>query len=750
LLLALVITSPAAHAQAARVSVTLNTVTNVACIDQFIFCGKPDMMVRVALRQSDGNIVNCPDTTPVANLNIIGPLTSCAGILITTPVDLIVTIFDVNEAKLPGTVEIQSEIRLSSTGSGATLPFFRLNGTPQTITGTQAIVSLTAFVTSVAPKFSGNTLQLSRAAIDPSLGDRTLASNSIVTNEATPVTYPSGVQLRFSVQSPAGVITNLADLVVRAAPPFNLDWDGKINGQAVPAGIYQLRTTLLNGGQTISAPVNVISVPNVFEASRASPDPWNSRAGPATFNYRLSPRGIITRRVEGPSAAGSACTLGPLPIPVPDAPIGPLNAGNDTLSVPMVTPALRPLPPGNYCVRLRANNLTGGLIGTQAIEMNISAPSALRLVANLSPAVPWILPTTTAADSVGVLQPVPGAPVFVEVRAVDDAGNPRPTASITVRAIPFLIIPVPAAFITTQTCTGVSVCRMQIGSPTLTRATDVIFDATASDLSSTSNADPPPAMASFPQRAAALVWLPQNRAGPVSVPVTGTIATGFNNVNRNRTQDVAFHAGTGIDLTVRTQANEFSDGIGNILNVFFGGDPAVGATSVTADAGQSIAFWLTRTPAVIDTDGGLSGAPGAPLCRRTQFESVPFADMQAVIHKVNCRDNADWNHASFSAEFDFSLGRVTWHEFHHAAYDLADEYPPDGGYFETGTLPNVMLGATACALRGAVPALCTQIGTTGWWRAAPTPDVMIGNTRENLDDTRRAVMMQNICSTGGC
>jgi hypothetical protein len=511
-----------------------------------------------------------------------------------------------------------------------------------------------------------------------------------------------------------------------------------------------LRATLLDGAQTISAPVNVLSIPNVFEASRASPDPWNSRAGPASFNYRLSPRGIVTRRVEGPSAAGSACTLGPLPIPVPDAPVGPLNPGNSTLSVPVVTPAGRPLPSGNYCVRLRANNLTGGLIGTQSIEINISTPSALRIVANLSPAVPWILPTTTALDGAGVLQPVPTEPVFVEVRAVDAAGNPRPTASINVRAIPFLIIPVPTTFITTQTCTGVSVCRMQIGSSTLTRATDVIFDATASDLPSTSNADPPAATASLPQRAAALVWLPQNRAGPVSVPVTGSIATGFNNVDHNRTQDIAFHAGTGIDLTVRAQANEFSDGIGNILNVFFGGDPAVGATSVTADAGQSIAFWLTRTPAVIDTDGGLSGAPGAPLCRRTQFESVPFADVQAIIHKVNCRDNSDWNHASFSAEFDFALGRVAWHEFHHAAYDLADEYPPDGGYFQTGTLPNVMQNATDCALYGATPALCTQIGTTGWWRAAPTPDVMIGNTQENLDDTRRAVMMQNICSTRGC
>jgi hypothetical protein len=117
---------------------------------------------------------------------------------------------------------------------------------------------------------------------------------------------------------------------------------------------------------------------------------------------------------------------------------------------------------------------------------------------------------------------------------------------------------------------------------------------------------------------------------------------------------------------------------------------------------------------------------------------------------VNCRDNADWNGASFSAEYDSVLALVTWHEFHHAAYDLADEYPPDGAYYQTAAVPNVMANATECTSKGAEPLLCVQIGTTGWWRAGPMPDVMIGNTRENLDDLRRASMIQNICSTGGC
>jgi hypothetical protein len=731
------------------VTVTINSVNNRACIDQFVFCGKPDMLVRVALRESDGTLRNCPDTMPTVNLDNIGPLASCSAQLVTSPVELVISVFDVDEAKLPGTVEIQSQIALSDSGGSATLPFFRLNGLPQLITGTQADVTATAVVTNVPPSFSASTLTLSRAAIDPTLGDRTIASGRIVTAENPAVPYPSGARVRFSVQAPTGAIATLAEGVVPAAG-FNLDWDGRINGQPVPAGIYQLRTTLLATNQTIAAPVTVTAIANVFEIERASPDPWNSRAGPVSVSYRLSPRGTIARSVEGPSAVGSACTIGPLPVVIPDSSLGPLNAGNGTLDVPVTTASGRFLPPGSYCVRFRATSVTGTAIGTRALEMNVSPPAGLRLVASLDPAVPWILPTTTAPDATGAQVPIPAQPVFVTVRALDEQGRPRPTGRITARATPFLIVPVPSSVITTQTCTGASVCRMQIGMATLTRATDVIFDADASDLPSINPADPPPASASFPRRAAALVWAPQNRAGPVSVPVTGTAALGFNSVSRARTQDVAFHAGTGIDITIPAQATQLNAGIGSILDLFFGGDPQVGANTVTADGGQSLGFWLTRTPATVDTESASSGAPGLPICRRSQVEPVPFADMQAVIHAVLCRDTADWNGASFSAEFDDTLARVAWHEFHHAAYDLADEYPPDGAYYQTGTLPNVMSNATECAVKGAEPGLCAQIGTTGWWRAGPMPDVMVGNTRENLDDIRRGQMVQDICSTGGC
>jgi hypothetical protein len=734
--------SGTARADTGRVSVTINNVTNRACIDQKIFCGKPDMFVRTEFRQDNGQRVSCSDTTTERNFNVIGPLTACTGVPVSVPADLTITVFDVDETQLPK-VAIEGEIRLSSSGSGATLPFFSLNGMPQTIVGPQATATVTATVALIQPMFGSTTLKLSRPAIDPTLGDRTLASGTIVMSDEPTTLYKSGARVRFSVQAPTGVVSTLGEGVVPASG-FNLDWDGKIDGRAVAPGVYLLRATLVNGGQTIEAPVTVVAASSGFEASLATPDPWNPGAGPALVNYRLNPAGRIAWEIAGPSPTGTPCQVQLLPV-IRSGSSGLLLAGNGTLPIPVVTSA-GALPTGNYCVRLKASQPGGAEIGTKALELNLRL-SSLRLVATLSPAVPWILPHTTAVDANGVTQEIPASPVYIVVRALDAAGNERPTGQITVRAIPFLIIPVPNEVITTQTCTGTSVCRMQISMATMMRATEVIFDATASDVASPANSPPPEA--SLAPRAAALVW-GSNRAGPVSVPVSGNIAQGFNNVGLDRTQDVAFHAGTGVDLTVPAQSTRFSEGIGRILEVFFGGDSEVGPTSVTADAGQSVAFWLARAPAVIDTTAARPGFPTWPLCALTRLDSVSFADVQAVFHDVNCRDNA--GNGVFTSELGEELagGRVTWHEFHHAAYQLADEYPPDGGYFQTSMLPNVMKGPAECALFGAEPNFCAQIGTTGWWRAAPMPDVMIDNTRENLDDMRLAKWTQNNCASRRC
>jgi hypothetical protein len=274
------------------------------------------------------------------------------------------------------------------------------------------------------------------------------------------------------------------------------------------------------------------------------------------------------------------------------------------------------------------------------------------------------------------------------------------------------------------------------------------FDATASDLSDFSP-NSTPASVSVPTREAFITVPSPNMTVEVSVPVTGTPATGFTLAPRNSTIDVAFHAGTGLDVSVPAQANTVSDIIDRSLRLFFGGNASVRDTSTMPGSGSSnIAFWLSLKPATVTVAN--SNPPN--LCDRSHVEYVPFAEVQAIIHTVQCRDNADSNGATFSAELGggFPVENIVWHEYHHAAYELADEYPPDGGYFESNDFPNVMSNANECSLKGAEPTLCAQIGTTGWWRAAPNPDVMIGNTRENADEKRRATLTFNRCKGGQC
>jgi len=519
----------------------------------------------------------------------------------------------------------------------------------------------------------------------------------------------------------------------------------------VSPGTYFLDATIVQTGETATAAVQVVSRSRTFHVTRTPSRPWNPQAGPVSFDVSINPGGSITSRVEGPSVNGIPCTVGSLPVPIPDTVMTGINAGSGSLPIKLVTPAGKSLAAGDYCVRFSAKDNAGTEIGDAALELKVIDPPPLRLFVTLDPPAPWLFPLSTAPDATGAMVPVPSVPVAVEARALDGDGQARPTGSITVHVIPGLDTPISPSTVTSLTCNSVSVCRAPIGLTTITTATaanvGVVFEAAASDI--WPPLDPRPKTGAVGPRAASLSFSATVGAGAISLPAIGDLASGFMTPPRSRTQDIVFHAGTGINLQDRSQATLFNDIIKDVIKVFFGGDPFVGPNSVTADQGQSIAFFVTPVPAVITATAASPDGPDWPVCDRSHVVSVPWADMQAIIHNVNCRDNSDWNHATFSASFVSGVAHVAWHEFHHAAYDLADEYP-GGAHWQGSVFPNNTSDATQCATKGAEPALCTLIGNTTWWRAAPTPDVMIDNTRENKDDLDRARYVQDICKTNGC
>jgi len=758
----------AACAQTNLVSVTIDSVRNKGCFDQVLFCFKPDMVVSVVLRQMDGVRISCPDTTPVVDFDNIAGLTSCTTRVVDGPVDVIISIADVDQFKLsPAPPPVQKIFNMAPQGSGATAseavfaPF--QTRTPVTYGGVDADISFTVTTTFVPPAFGNSAMTLSKSSFDPSLGETVMASNTLVMTPGVPAGTPSG---QYPSTTPVTVVvipsggtpfTLVSGLTANKA--FNVIWDGKINGVRAPNGIYTIQARLDSGGMA-SAPVLVTTAATAFDVwAPTMAGPVNPRAGPVGFPYRMSPQGTIVTRVEGPAAAGSACTAGALPTAVPARTLN-RPAGSGVLDVELQGQNGIFIPSGNYCVRFQGTAAGGMSLGSVSREINVVNAPELRLVTRVTPTIPALVPSVTAPFPNVLIGPVlvPSRPVVVEAFALDPARRPRPTGTITVRAYPLMIVPIDPSLISETTCSNASSCRLTVrmetlvaGGGTATGTGNIAIEALAQDRPDASGATSPPASARVAPRG-----LATTRAGSmpimVSVPLKGNPRTeGFTMTPRNQTLDVAFHAGTGIDLAVAPQANLYQDFIGNALQVFFGGDPSVGDTmTMTPDGSGATAFWMSATPAKVTI--ATSSNP-ANLCNRQSVTKVPFAEIQAVVHAVACRDNADGDGATFSAIIgggDIGTAEILWHEFHHAAYDLADEYPPDGGYFQTAELPNVMRGPNECSLKGAEPAQCVQIGTTGWWRSGPTPDVMVGRTKENLDDQRRATFIINQCKGGLC
>src|SRR5262249_40267901 len=156
--------------------------------------------------------------------------------------------------------------------------------------------------------------------------------------------------------------------------------------------------------------------------------------------------------------------------------------------------------------------------------------------------VPALLQTVPLPGTTTV---VPSSPLFIEARALDDQRGPRPTAVITVRAMPLLTTAIAATDISSATCTGVSVCRVAVSAATLAKAAgtttaagSLAFDASAGDSAEPGVPDDKPEMVTVGLRGANITS-PLSSTIMADAPLTGTPATGLTVMPRNQTLDVA-------------------------------------------------------------------------------------------------------------------------------------------------------------------------------------------------------------------
>lgn len=203
-------------------------------------------------------------------------------------------------------------------------------------------------------------------------------------------------------------------------------------------------------------------------------------------------------------------------------------------------------------------------------------------------------------------------------------------------------------------------------------------------------------------------------------------------------------------------ANFLSDAADVIKGAYFGQDYFLANQ-------QNMNFWLAdqagdadRVPAPTPTD------PTNTNCVLTLpgnwAADYSWRDSGAILHRDLFRDCAGGG--VFSTE-PTSLGTVL-HETGHSPFGLADEYPPDGGYFEAS--PNANLFDTLAECQADAPTLgrvasdCRKITDTqpttpvDWFLSEPTPNDLMNRDRRppQAADIRRMDWFFANCRAGSC
>lgn len=243
----------------------------------------------------------------------------------------------------------------------------------------------------------------------------------------------------------------------------------------------------------------------------------------------------------------------------------------------------------------------------------------------------------------------------------------------------------------------------------------------------------------------------------VAAPMRMNVAAEFTGKNQtsqmpyNRAIDVVFFAGTGYEFQSAAGAQTFSVRLKDELETMLG--IASKQASSLADNLSAVSFYVAQAPGIVNHVSLFD------MCEHSTAGPVPFGDAQGILHpNLDCRD---W---SVPGPF-YSAGtpQISWHELHHAAFGLADEYCMGTIHYQRGRNPNVYNSQAECQRLSADPMNCMRIAdppgcvdpncqcSTSYWRAGPTPDdVMINNTIERADDLRAIKGKFDDCRLGRC
>ena len=220
----------------------------------------------------------------------------------------------------------------------------------------------------------------------------------------------------------------------------------------------------------------------------------------------------------------------------------------------------------------------------------------------------------------------------------------------------------------------------------------------------------------------------------------------------SRAIDVVYYAGTGYEFQTTRGAQLFSTRLDGELDTMLG--VAHSRPSSLADNLDAVSFFVAVAPATLNPYNG------ADMCEHSTAGPVPWGNAQGILHQdPTCRD---WSVPGpfYSAE----TAAVSWHELHHAAFGLSDEYCVGTIHHNFSLTPNVYRDAGECARNASSPTACKRISeaedcvgsqctcTTNFWRSDPLNDDVMNTSygREQADDLRSTTRKFAECRLGRC
>jgi hypothetical protein len=683
---------------------------------------KPDFFAVVRFLLDDGTSVSCGSSTPVRNLHFATPMeVVCSNVRVRRPYRVELEVWDADDMLTPPVAAFQADLAPNSPSKNwQSLPFVSSNNQQRTfnISGENANATITVTPTPLTSEFHPpGRIRSSQYDIDPTLNEQLIISGN------------------FDIPSPVSVVARPlsggADILIASTsvpmPSFNFDWNGKTqSGQMIPLGAYQIVATGPYGipTGTLVTPLQVVRRPGGqlhFIGVNPSTGPQGTRyemrfAASSVGNYIQTIYDIPT---------GSHC-YSTIPNPALRSFSGSLRVGDNYTNWDGRYDDGTLATAGTYCIQIGASSPSGAPFNRIVAEVKVVNSPLFRVLVLTNPIAPGL---------------APGQAINIVAEALT-TGNAAPHVANEIRiyasSFPGSISTVPIG-----SCQNVSICRISLPANLIGAGTLAYF----AEASSINQHDV--------RSAVRLTDLMPPVSGPPAmrmyVAAKMDSATRFvSEVSRHNTIDVVHYPGTGYDLSIPFERTLLLDTLSNDIRSMFGllrnpREPSIIFTQI-----DSMSFFVSTNSIGVENTPGQATNSDDNLCLFNNLNLVSFADVNAIQHRVPCRDNAPGSYYSTQ-----SIGSISWHEFGHAALGLADEYAPDGGYWWNA--PNVYNSLLDCQRRGSSYITCALLGGTpsdpsfGWWRSDRSPNHMMDdNGRMEPDDLRAAIRKFDQCDAGHC